>query len=114
MAQRDAPATELGGDPAAVPVAQHPHEEDRPLEVWREVARVAGARAVKEPGEAGALEPLPPAEQRCPAAAPKPARVHDRRSLGPQADRPGPSTHDRSRAPTRVRCHRPAALRRDE
>ena len=32
VAHCDASPTELGGDPAAVPVAQHPDDEDRPLE----------------------------------------------------------------------------------
>src|SRR5450756_649548 len=47
------------------------------FESWRQIAPVAGSWAVEEPGEAVALEPLPPAEQCRPAAAAEPARPCD-------------------------------------
>jgi hypothetical protein len=84
MAHCDASPVELGGDPAAVPVAQHPHEEDRPLEARSKTAHVARSGMVNEPGEAVALERLPPAER---VARLQPPAVHAPTTGAPSAHR---------------------------
>src|SRR5207253_3073521 len=114
VADRDTSPAELGRDPPAVPVAEHPDDEDRLLELRREVAPTPGAWPIEEACEAVAVEAGPPAEECRPTAPADRARLADRRSLGPRPDRLGLGPDRCCRRRMRPARHRAPALGGDE
>jgi hypothetical protein len=85
MADLDPASSELGGDLPAAPVAQHPGDEDRPLELERKITPVTAPLAIDETRQAVGFEAASPAEEsRSTALGPSTDAV-DRLALGPRA-----------------------------
>ena len=114
VADLDAPPSELGGDPAAVPVGEHPDDQDRPLELGGEIAPVAAALPVAQASQPVGLEAGSPAEEGRSTAPGLGADGRDRLTVGPPAKRAVPAPDDRRRRRAQRRSTGSATLRRDE